>query len=43
MFSTDPLELFGSLGTISIIVLFILLVFSVFSWGIILHKWRMFG
>ena len=42
MFSTDPLELFGSLGTISIIVLFILLVFSVFSWGIILHKWRMF-
>ena len=42
MFSTDPLELFGSLGTISIIVLFILLVFSVFSWGIILYKWRMF-
>ncbi len=42
MFSTDPLELFGSLGTISITVLFILLVFSVFSWGIILHKWRMF-
>lgn len=42
MFPTDPLELFGSLGTISIIVLFILLVFSVFSWGIILYKWRMF-
>ena len=42
MFSTDPLELFGSLGTISIIVLFILLVFSVFSWGIILYKWRLF-
>ena len=42
MFSTDPLELFGSLGTISIIVLLILLVFSVFSWGIILYKWRMF-
>ncbi len=41
MFSTDPLELFGSLGTISIIVLFILLVFSVFSWGVILYKWRM--
>ena len=42
MFSTDPLELFGSLGTISIIVLLILLAFSVFSWGIILYKWRMF-
>lgn len=42
MFSTDPLELFGSLGTISIIVLLILLVFSVLSWGIILHKWRLF-
>ena len=41
MFSTDPLELFGSLGTISIIVLLILLAFSVFSWGIILYKWRM--
>ncbi len=41
MFSTDPLELFGSLGTISIIVLLILLGFSVFSWGIILYKWRM--
>lgn len=42
MFPTDPLELFGSLGTISIIVLLVLLVFSVFSWGIILYKWRMF-
>ncbi len=42
MFSTDPLELFGSLGTISIIVLLILLVFSVLSWGIILYKWRLF-
>lgn len=42
MFSTDPLELFGSLGTISIIVLLILLVFSVTSWGIILYKWRLF-
>ncbi len=42
MFSTNPLELFGSLGTISIIVLLVLLVFSVLSWGIILYKWRMF-
>ena len=43
MFPTDPLELFGSLGTISIIVLLILLGFSVFSWGVILYKWRMIG
>ncbi len=42
MFSTDPLELFSSLGTISIIVLLVLLVFSVFSWGVILYKWRIF-
>lgn len=42
MFPTDPLDLFGSLGTISIIVLLILLAFSVLSWGIILYKWRMF-
>ncbi len=41
MFSTDPLELLGSLGTISISVLLILLGFSVISWGIILYKWRM--
>ena len=41
MFSTNPLELLGSLGTISIIVLLLLLGFSVFSWGIILYKWRM--
>ena len=40
MFSTDPLELLGSLGTISLIVLLILLGFSVISWGIILYKWR---
>ena len=42
MFSTDPLELFSSLGTVSIIVLLVLLVFSVFSWGVILYKWRIF-
>ena len=42
MFSTDPLELFDSLGPISIIVLLILLGFSVFSLGIILYKWRVF-
>ena len=41
MFSTDPLELLASLGPTSIIVLLILLAFSVFSWGIILYKWRM--
>ena len=41
MFSSDPLEWLGSLGTISIIVLVILVGFSVFSWSIILYKWRM--
>ncbi len=41
MFSAEPLELLGSLGPISIVVLSILAGFSVFSWGIILYKWRM--
>jgi len=38
----NPAEIFGSLGTISIIVLLTLLVFSVTSWAIIIHKWRLF-
>ncbi len=41
MFSTDLSELFASLGAISVVVLLILMGFSVFSWGIILYKWRM--
>ena len=42
MFSSNPVEIIQSLGTVSIFVLLILLVFSVASWGIIVYKWRMF-
>lgn len=41
MFS-NPAELFGSLGMVSILVLLTLLVFSVVSWAIIIFKWRVF-
>ncbi len=43
MFSSNPMEMLGSLGAVSIFVLFILLVFSVSSWGIIIYKWRTFN
>ena len=39
---TNPAELFGSLGTVSIIVLLTLLGFSIVSWAVIIHKWRLF-
>lgn len=42
MFSSNPIELIGALGTVSIVVLIILLFFSVFSWAIIISKWRSF-
>lgn len=42
MFSSNLGQLIGSLGATSISVLLILMGFSVFSWGIILYKWRMF-
>jgi biopolymer transport protein TolQ len=42
MFSSNPVEIIQSLGTVSIFVLLILLVFSVVSWGVIVYKWRMF-
>ena len=42
MFSSHFIEIFGSLGAISIFVLLTLLLFSVSSWGIIVYKWRMF-
>jgi biopolymer transport protein TolQ len=35
-------EFLGTLGIVSQIVLFVLLVFSVVSWTIILYKWRLF-
>lgn len=38
----NPAELIGSLGTVSILVLLTLLAFSIVSWAIIIHKWRLF-
>jgi len=42
MFASSPMEILSSLGTVSILVLLTLFLFSVSSWGIILYKWRMF-
>ena len=41
MFSRDPLQLLDSLGPISLVVVTVLLALSIFSWGIILSKWRL--
>ncbi len=38
----NPSELFASLGWLSIVILLILTVFSVMSWGIIVNKFRRF-
>jgi biopolymer transport protein TolQ len=38
----NPSELMGSLGLLSIVILLILSIFSVVSWGIILNKFRRF-
>lgn len=40
MFHTGPLGLLSSLGSVSKIILLILFLFSVVSWGIILYKWK---
>jgi biopolymer transport protein TolQ len=42
MLFSDPIELIGSLGTLSIFILLVLAFFSITSWGIIIHKWRRF-
>ena len=42
MLFANPLELIGALGTLSIVVLLVLAFFSVVSWAIIVHKWRLF-
>lgn len=42
MFQSGLLGLVGSLGVVSKVVLFLLFLFSVLSWGVILYKWRMF-
>jgi biopolymer transport protein TolQ len=41
-FASNPSELFGSLGLLSIVILLVLLIFSVTSWGIIVNKFRRF-
>jgi biopolymer transport protein TolQ len=42
MFQAGPAAFLGSLGAVSKIILFVLLIFSVVSWAIILYKWWMF-
>jgi biopolymer transport protein TolQ len=42
-FSTNPSELIGSLGLLSLVILLLLSIFSVISWGIIVNKFRRFG
>ncbi len=42
MVFADPMEMFSSLGTLSIAILLTLSIFSIVSWAIIVHKWRRF-
>ncbi|MGB5053903.1 MAG: MotA/TolQ/ExbB proton channel family protein [Nitrospirales bacterium] len=42
-FAANPSEFFGSLGLLSIVILFILSIFSVISWGIIVNRFRRFS
>ena len=42
MFQTGVIGLVGSLGVVSKLVLFVLLIFSVIAWAIIFFKWRAF-
>ena len=42
MVFADPSEFIGSLGALSIVILLVLAIFSIVSWGIIIHKWRGF-
>jgi len=42
-FAANPSEFFGSLGLLSLVILFVLSVFSIVSWAIILNKIRRFG
>jgi biopolymer transport protein TolQ len=42
MFQAGPMALVGSLGVVSQVVLLLLLFFSIFSWAVILSKWRVF-
>lgn len=42
MFQSGPMALLGSLGVVSKVVLFLLLLFSIVSWAVILLKWKVF-
>ena len=42
MLFSNPIELIGSLGTLSIFILLVLAFFSIVSWGVIIYKWRRF-
>lgn len=42
MFQSGVMGLVGSLGAVSKIVLMLLFVASILSWGVILYKWRSF-
>ena len=43
MIFADPMELLSSLGSLSIVILLTLTIFSVVSWAIIVQKWRRFS
>jgi biopolymer transport protein TolQ len=42
MLQVGPMGLLSSLGAVSFVVLVVLFLFSVFSWAIIIYKWRAF-
>ncbi len=42
-FAANPSDFLGSLGLLSIVILFVLSIFSVISWGIIVNRFRRFG
>jgi biopolymer transport protein TolQ len=42
MLQVGPIGLLSSLGAVSVVVLVVLFLFSVFSWAIIIYKWRAF-
>ena len=42
MFQSGVMGLVGSLGAVSKIVLLLLFIASILSWGVILYKWRSF-
>ena len=42
MFQSGPMALIGSLGVVSKVVLFLLLLLSIVSWAVILLKWKVF-